>query len=256
MMTKDNRLPSNQGILSIDLASRRYGDFGFALLPASSNQVKFLKPDAFGLQGKPAVPDFVYKINLFATENQISVILLDGPQGWKSPSNKVANMRLAEKVLNTPAKMGLIGSVTPKTILRFAAFSINTFHGLRNEYQWKLLTRNWHRAPMHHLLVEVFPTMAWQTLGMEKLPSKRKTDAALLQAQRVQLERITGLILPEDLTHDELQAAVMIPVGQAITSVDEEKILLSGTDPVITRSNDVLEGWIALPLKTSLQQKA
>jgi hypothetical protein len=36
-------------------------------------------------------------------------LLLDGPQGWKSPQTGIPDMRICEPVLNTPGKVGEIG---------------------------------------------------------------------------------------------------------------------------------------------------
>jgi hypothetical protein len=45
----------------------------------------------------------------FCRRENVSILLLDGPQGWKSPQAGIPDMRICERVLNTPGKVGEIG---------------------------------------------------------------------------------------------------------------------------------------------------
>ena len=245
-MSEDSH-PQPGNVLSLDLASRRYADIGFACLIHDSNQPTFPKAKDLGLKGKPLVFDMAYHLDRFCRYHGIRVILIDGPQGWKSPQTGIANMRLCERVLNTPAKTGVIGEVKPTTFLRYIAFSINLFHLLRVTYGWNLLTSEWHKFPKRYWLAESFPTAAWQMFGLEKLPSKSKTSAQQLAQWRKDLSRMTGLKLPTKINHDELQAAVVLPAGRAIAERDRDRIVMVGMDPRFTREDDVLEGWIVCP---------
>ena len=246
-MPQKNSMDNVGNIFSIDLASRKYSDNGFVFLAEGSCTPEFFKASDLGLSGKPNVADFSYAIHAFCHQREVSVLLLDGPQGWKSPKTSIQYMRLCERVLNTPAKTGTIGYVKPKTFLRYIVFSISLFHSLRVDYGWNLLIENWVNSPKTHWLVETFPSSAWLTLGLTKLPAKSKTKPRQLTQWKKDLSLITGYEFPSKLTHDELQAAVVLPVGRAIASENPEGVILSGMDPVILRSGDVLEGWIVNP---------
>jgi len=238
-------------VLSIDLASRRYSDNGFAFLPEGSNTPEFIKASNLGLSGKPNIADFAYGINQFCEQKDVSVLLLDGPQGWKSPKTKIEHMRLCERVLNTQAKTGPIGYVKPRPSLRYIVFSISLFHSLRVDYRWNLLIEDWVKSPRKRWIVETYPSSAWRTLGLEKLPAKSKTKPRQLTKWRKDLSLITGYEMKSKVTHDELQAAVVLPVGRAIAEVNPEGVILSGMNPSILRSRDVLEGWIVNPQVSS-----
>jgi len=99
--------------------------------------------------------------------------------------------------------------------------------------------------------VETFPSSAWRTLGLEKLPAKSKTKSRQLTKWRVDLSLIIGYEMKSKVTHDELQAAVVLPAGRAIAEGNPEDVILSGMNPSILRSGDVLEGWIVNPLLSS-----
>jgi hypothetical protein len=86
-------------------------------------------------------------------------------------------------------------------------------------------------------------------MGLKKLPSKRKCTSAQLATWRDDFSDVTGLKLPDILTHDELQAAVVLPVGRAIFEGDEKGVILAGVDPYLTKDGVVLEGLIANPRK-------
>jgi hypothetical protein len=246
-MPRTKSLPDHGNILSIDLASRKYADNGIAFLSRGSLQPQYLKTTDLELSGKPRVADFADKVYRFCENNRVSVLLLDGPQGWKSPKTDIDHMRLCERVLNTPGKTGPIGYVKPKTFLRYIAFSINLFHILRVDYNWSLFTEDWIKHKRKRWIVETFPSSAWLTLGLQSLPSKRKTTTRQLSKWRKDLGIAMDYKIPSKITHDELQATVVLPVGQAIVEGNPDGIVLAGMDPIITRKGDVLEGWILNP---------
>jgi hypothetical protein len=242
---------SGGNVLSIDLASRKYSDNGIVFLPSDSYTPDFVKPSELGLSGKPNIADFAYAINEYCEQKNVSVLLLDGPQGWKSPKTEIEHMRFCERVLNTPAKTGPIGYVKPKTYLRYIAFSISLFHSLRVDYKWNLFTDDWASSRPKRWIVESFPSSAWQTLGLEKLPTKSKTKARQLTKWKKDLALVTGYEMETRISHDELQAAVVLPAGQAIAETNPDGVVLSGMNPTVLRSGDVLEGWIVTPQVSS-----
>jgi hypothetical protein len=60
----------------------------------------------------------------------IRLIMLDGPQAWKSKSNGCAHARVSERQLNTAAKTGLPGMVKPGTYRPFAEFCLDVYEAL------------------------------------------------------------------------------------------------------------------------------
>ena len=234
--------------LTIDLATKDYRDFGIAFLEAGGSKPEFLKAAALDLSGSPSVVDLAVGLNTFCSENNVTALVIDGPHAWKEPASGVNHMRIAERVLNTPAKTGPVGQVKPSTMLNFTIFSITLFQTLRDEYGWNLLTPRWaSRNTKKRIIVEAFPTAAWRTLGLDPLPGKSRTKKAQLQAWRKSLQKITGYTLPDQLTHDELQAAVLLPVGEAIAARDRDRVLLLGVKPSFTPAGDAIEGYIAVP---------
>jgi hypothetical protein len=237
-------------VLSVDLARRSYKDLGFALLPSRKRQVKILSPSDLGLEGRPETGELALSLANFSDQEGVSVLLLDGPQGWRHPKSPIEHMRLCERVLNTPGKTGVLGTCKPRTYLAYIQFSIDLFRHLRVDHGWELLTQDWHDQPGTKWVVESFPSAAWTTLGLKKLPSKGKTKSSQIRTWSRDLSLVTGLELPKKLTHDELQAAVVLPVGQAIARNRKNRVILSGYDPILTSDGVVLEGWIANPRLT------
>jgi hypothetical protein len=234
-------------VLSIDLASRRYKDFGIALLEIGSNEPIFPEPAELSLDGEPEASDCAAALDAYCQTNDVMVLLLDGPHAWRYPKSSIEHMRLAERVLNTPGKTGVPGQAKPKNYLRYIQFSIDLFQHLHSEYRWSLIDSQWHRKRSKRWVVESFPSAAWELLGLDRLPGKSKTKRADLNRFAKKLARVTGYKLPKGLSHDQLQAAVVLPAGEAIAVRDPGGVLLVGIDPIIDKDGNVLEGWIVEP---------
>ena len=77
-------------ILSVDLAYRHYEDFGFCLLEESAGKaiaVQYLHHQEIGLEGTPQAETFAYRVLRFCLDTGVSILMLDGSQGWKDPVN-------------------------------------------------------------------------------------------------------------------------------------------------------------------------
>jgi len=236
-------------ILSIDLAVKRYRDFGFAFLEEGSKSPEIIKPEQLGLEGHVLVLDLAASLHRFCKERGVSVLLIDGPHGWKDPNSDVRHMRIGERVLNTPGKTGIAGKVKPATYTNFTIFSTTLFQIFRQQYGWSLMTSRWASQKERRFIVEAFPTAAWRTLGLDPLPGKSRTKKSQLSKWRKELQRAAGFTLPKTMTHDELQAAVLLPIGEAILKKDSRALLLVGAEPSFTSAGDVVEGWIAVPVR-------
>jgi hypothetical protein len=155
-------------------------------------------------------------------------------------------MRLAERVVNAPARTGDFGQVKPRTYTAFVEFCIALFNALRDR-GWRHLRQDWpRRSRRTRWMVESFPSMAWRTLGLERLPGKARMRGKPLTAYRRGLMDVTGYSLPRGLNHDQLQAAVVLPAGEAVLTGRRQGLLMAGIDP-IPYAGHLTEGWIVLP---------
>lgn len=241
----------NTSVFAVDLAHRAYDSMGFAFLAGGSSTVQFVQPADLGLMDPPEPKLFAHSLEAFCRINDVSVLLLDGPQGWKSERSGIEHMRLCERVLNTPGRSGLPGEAKPRTYLPFIQFSITLYDYLRRLHGWRLLTEDWAVQRPRRWLVECFPTSSWKTLGLTRLPGKSRATPQDLDAWCGDLERTTELNLPPNPTHDQLQAAAVLPVGKAIVEQAPARVLLSGMNPLFTPEG-VREGWIANPILTDV----
>lgn len=243
-------MTQNSSVLAVDLAHRHYDSMGFAFLGQGLNTVQFVQPADLGLADPPEPKPFAHGLEAFCRNNGVSVLLLDGPQGWKSERSGIEHMRLCERVLNTPGRSGLPGEAKPRTYLPFIQFSIALFDSLRRLHGWTLLLENWAEQRPQRWVVECFPTSSWKTLGLSRLPGKTRAISADLEKWRSDLQQATGLNIPSSPTHDQLQAAAVLPVGLAIAAQARSRVLLSGMNPIFTPEG-VREGWIANPIVAS-----
>jgi hypothetical protein len=237
-------------VLSIDLAYRTYHHFGISLFQTGERRAHFPGPGDLGLHGAPRPDILAGCLDGYCRQHTVTVLLLDGPQGWRDPGSPIPHMRVCERVLNTPCKTGDPGEVKPRPYLLFVEFSIGLVQHLRMRFGWRLLEADWMRRPGQRWLVESFPSAAWEPLGLRRPPSKARAQPAdLLHARRTLMEAI-GFELPNAITHDELQAAAVLPAGLAIAERRPEDILLVGMDPFVDDHGRVLEGWIVLPRRS------
>ncbi len=234
-----------QSVLSVDLALRRYADFGIAMLRAAGESPVLLKPASLGLADPPDAGRFADRIEAFCRQQDISVLLIDGPQGWRYPGSPIAHMRLCERVLNTPGKTGVPGRVKPSTYLPYIRFSIEVFQRLRTFHGWRLLEEDWMAPPSRRWLIESFPSVAWPLLGLPRLPAKAR--APELGPWVGGLQDRFRWELPAGITHDQLQACVVLPAGAAIATLRPAEVVLAGVDPILGNDGTVYEGWIASP---------
>lgn len=230
-------------VLSIDLACRNCQDIGVALMLEEGGHVdvRFLPVP---LRGEPR-PDMLaeYFVNL-ADDLKVSLLLVDGPQGWKSPFNGLVHSRVCERVLNTPAKTGLPGVVKPAAYTRFVEFSIAFFD--------QLAAKGWPRfdgdSRREYVVVESFPLAAWRSLELRALPAKARATSAILQET---LERLLSIIptrLGAKPNHDELQALVSGYAGLAMQNESFNDFSMVGEHPVML-DGLFREGFIVCPLR-------
>jgi len=196
-------------ILSVDLASRRYQDIGIAVIAYVGGvvRVRFVKPHRTFTKGRPVATVLAAFLSGIAEEVGSRVIFIDGPQGWKHPENGLKHSRMRERVLFTPGKTGLPGSVKPTSWTHMAEFSIQLFDALA-EAGYRRLMEAADLSAAKRLAIESFPTSAWRSLGRKPLAGKSKDWLAHVEDRLSALREFIPISLDEQPSHDELQALI------------------------------------------------
>jgi hypothetical protein len=261
-------------ILSVDLAYRRWSDLGLVVLdralPAPTGlfapppleaidptvHCEMLDWDAEGnldssvrgLGKTPVNPEILAgRLNHFCNTRNIRVIVLDGPQAWKSSHNGLEHARVSERQLNTPAKTGLPGLVKPISYRPFAEFCLDVYDALSR--------RGWRRLDTHQqpgslpdrILVESYPHAAWKSLGLSPLPSKRRARISDLAEAFAALHALIPLSTTHPPNHDQLQAIVGGLPGLALDERDTAGAHFVGHPPR-REEGHWREGFIVLPV--------
>src|SRR5438093_4397805 len=120
-------------ILSIDPAVRGLKTSGCCLVEPNEKgtaRVTFPTASSLGIKDPPLAKQAASAIAEFCKNKNVSLVFIDGPQGWKDPSSELRYCRRAEKLLNTPGKTGTKGTVLPRSFKRFVEFSIDLFKEL------------------------------------------------------------------------------------------------------------------------------
>lgn len=191
-------------------------------------------------------------LNHVCTTRGIRVILLDGPQAWKSRSNGLMHSRVSERQLNTAAKTGLPGMVKPVTYRPFAEFCLDVYDALCRRGWRRLETQDQPQLPPERILVESCPHSAWKFLGLKPLASKRRAKVSDLAEAFGALRSIIPLTANRPPNHDQLQAIVGGIPGLALEERNAAGAMIFGNPP---RREDGhwREGFIVLPVLPSRQ---
>jgi hypothetical protein len=256
-------------ILSVDLAYRRWSDLGIVILDRVPSQTPGPMPAAHsparGLQapstiecrilpssadGLPLGPIdagiLAGRLNHLCAANNIRVLMLDGPQAWKSSSNGLQHARLSERVLNTAAKTGLPGLVKPSTYRTFAEFCIDVYDALARR-GWQRLNASSGIASQQRVLVESYPYAAWRSLGIVPLPAKRRAQVSDLARAYADLRSIVPFTTNRPPNHDQLQAIVGGLPGLALEERNNAALRIVGAPPRREQGH-WREGFIVLPV--------
>jgi hypothetical protein len=249
-------------VLSVDLAYRRWSDLGIVVMdrnhaahPACID-CEIIPASATGLDPELAAGPVDANIlaghlNHLCNVRNIRVIVLDGPQAWKSRHNGLEHARLSERQLNTAAKTGLPGMVKPATYRLFAEFCLDVFDALCRRGWQRLDTLDQPLSPaiqsQQRILVESYPFAAWKSLGLTPLPSKRRVKVSDLAKAYGGLNALIPIRTNRPPNHDQLQAIVGGLPGLAIEERDSAAARIVGNPP---RREDGhwREGFIVLPL--------
>jgi hypothetical protein len=272
-------------VLSVDLAHRRWSDLGIVVLDrtptaqspsaahpgtgspvqplftngASANQEQNNRPDhpisceiipslSSGVTPGPVDADILAGLlNHLSTVRGIRVIMLDGPQAWKSRTNGLEHSRVSERQLNTPAKTGLPGMVKPVTYRPFAEFCLDVYDALCRRGWRRLETKDQPGSPQDRVLVESYPFAAWKSLGLRPLPSKRRTRVSDLAEAYGALRSLIPFTTNRPPNHDQLQAIVGGLPGLALEERNTAGTRIVGNPPR-REEGHWREGFIVLPV--------
>jgi len=259
-------------ILSVDLAYSRWSDLGLVILdrPRPSDSPKKLasanrprsRPalvdcEIFSWDGSdlieeqrnaPIQPEILAgRLHHVCLKRDIRIIMLDGPQAWKSCSNGCAHSRLSERLLNTAAKTGLPGMVKPATYRTFAEFCVDVYDSLCRRGWRRMATSDQPTSANDRILVESYPYASWKSLGLKPLRSKRTARVSDLAEAFAALNSLVPLKVNRPPNHDQLQAIVAGLSGLALEVRDHSGARIVGTPPH-RENGQWREGFIVLPV--------
>lgn len=249
-------------VLSVDLAYRRWSDVGIVVLDRSTTP---LAPFDYGPSARPIecqiIPSsaeglaagqidanvLAGRLNHLCAVRGIRVMMLDGPQAWKSKNNGLAHARVSERQLNTAAKTGLPGVVKPVTYRAFAEFCLDVYDALCRRGWRRMDTSERSASAQDRVLVESYPYAAWKSLGLTPLPAKRRSRVSDLARAYGELRALVPFTTDRPPNHDQLQAIVGGLPGLALDERNSHAVRIVGKPP---RREDGhwREGFIALPM--------
>lgn len=261
-------------VLSIDLACRRWSDLGIVILDrikapslapteivgplGTSERVppcvscEIISWDGSDLdedQRRGPVPAEILagRLSHLCAKRDIRILMLDGPQAWKSEKNGLLHARTSERQLNTAAKTGLPGIVKPATYRTFAEFCVDLYDAMCRRGWRRLATREQPNAAPERLLVESYPHAAWRSLGIKPLVSKRRAKISDLAEAFAALQCVVPLTVNRPPNHDQMQAIVGGLPGLALEARDAGGARIVGTPPR-REEGHWREGFIVLPV--------
>ena len=257
-------------VLSVDLAFRRWSDLGVVILSRAgtggSRNVVQCEMIPFAAPGLDPVSDcglgdnepvdaeiLAGRLNHLCAIRNIRVLMLDGPQAWKSRSNGLEHARVSERQLNSAAKTGLPGMVKPLTYRPFAEFCMDVYDALCRRGWNRLDTQSRHTQSTARdgsggrVLVESYPHAAWKALGLKPLPAKRRAKVSDLAEAYGALRALVPFTTDRPPNHDQLQAIVGGLTGLALEEQNSAEVQIVGNAPH-REDGHWREGFIVLPV--------
>jgi hypothetical protein len=249
-------------VLSVDLAYRRWSDVGIVVLDRAATP---LAPFDYGPEARPITCQVIAssaegeaagpidanvlagRLNHLCAVRGIRVMMLDGPQAWKSKGNGLVHARASERELNTAAKTGLPGMVKPITYRPFAEFCLDVYDALCRRGWRRMDTSDRSAAAQDRVLVESYPYAAWKSLGLAPLPSKRRAKVSDLARAYGELRALIPFTTDHPPNHDQLQAIVGGLPGLALDEHNTAAVRIVGKPPR-REEGHWREGFIVLPV--------
>jgi len=238
-------------VLSVDLATRRWSDLGIVVLEWGAEGLVNCEIIPWNDPGLVEAEVLAGRLNHLCGVRGIRVLLLDGPQAWKSRSNGLEHSRVSERQLNTAAKTGLPGMVKPQTYRPFAEFCLDLYDALCRRGWNRLATReqpgSLQKQNQERVLVESYPCAAWKSLGLKPLPAKRRSKVSDLAEAYGALHALIPFTTNRPPNHDQLQAIVGGLPGLALEERNTAGARIVGNPPR-REEGHWREGFIVLPV--------
>jgi hypothetical protein len=267
-------------VLSIDLATSRWSDLGIVVLdrahpaqpptfwgagpgllpqpPCTPPVAKEPATDSItceiilwngaDVEPGPVNPEILAgRLNHLCAVRDIRVLVLDGPQAWKSRFNGLAYSRVSERQLNTAAKTGLPGMVKPHTCRPYTEFCLDLYEALCRRGWRRFETREHPGLRQERILVESSPHAAWKSLGLKPLPPRRRAKVSDLAESYGALRSLIPFSTNRPPNHDQLQAIVGGLPGLALEERNTAGARIVGNPPR-REEGHWREGFIVLPL--------
>jgi hypothetical protein len=191
------------------------------------------------------------RLNHLAGVRGIRIMMLDGPQAWKSRSNGLEHARVSDRQLNRVAKTGLPGMVKPLTCRTFAEFCMDVYDALCRRGWRRLSTGDQPGSALgqnqERILVESYPFAAWKSLGLKPLPPRRWAKVSDLAEAYAALRSLIPIATNRPPNHDQLQAIVAGLPGLALEERNSAATRIVGSPPR-REEGHWREGFIVLPL--------
>lgn len=187
------------------------------------------------------------RLNHLCGVRDIRIMMLDGPQAWKSSHSDLKHARMSEQQLNTPAKTGLPGMVKPATYRPFAEFCLDVYDALCRRGWSRLESSDQPSSAKGRVLVESYPHAAWKSLGIKPLPSKRHARVSDLAESFAALRALMPIAVNRPPNHDQLQAIVGGLPGLELEACNAAGARIVGAPPR-REEGHWREGYIVLPV--------
>jgi hypothetical protein len=191
------------------------------------------------------------RLNHLCGVRGIRIIMLDGPQAWKSRSNGLEHSRVSDRQLNRAAKAGLPGLVKPLTSRTFAEFCLDVYDALCRRGWRRLSTRDQPGSlpgdSQERMLVESCPYAAWKSLGLKPLPPRRRARVSDLAEAWAALRSVVPIATNRPPNHDQMQAIVAGLPGLALEGRNSAAARIVGNPPR-REEGHWREGFIVLPV--------
>jgi hypothetical protein len=242
-------------VLSVDLAFRSWTDLGIVVLSGGAGDGApidcEIMPADTSIPGPVDANILAGRLNHLCGVRGIRVMLLDGPQAWKSGLNGLKHARVSERQLNTAAKTGLPGMVKPITYRPFAEFCLDVYDALCRRGWRRLDTQEQARTEQGRVLVESYPHAAWRSLGLKPLPAKRRARVSDLAEAYAALRAVAPFTTNRPPNHHQLQAIVGGLAGLALEeggTADGPTGMRIVGNPPRREDGQWREGYIVLPV--------
>lgn len=216
-------MPPTSRVLGLDLAMRRYGDIGTAMLSFEpGGDAMHVETDVISWPtGKPDVKSIARIVANHVERYEIHAVAIDATLAWREPEPDIGPPRpgvgrWAERRLNTQSKTGPYGITYPRTQQRWTRMGIDLGQlwlqsGVAEIVNEATAPRY---APLSHnrfYLLESFPTATWKAAGLKPLPGKSTCSKTGKSIEDWQIKLSNAFALESSKrvsSHDDLQAVV------------------------------------------------